>query len=108
MVLGYFPHDTPAGEALRVARRLLAALPSGPRLVPSPSPFSSPAAAADAPSSAGATSRATGAQETSATFPPPACRIYSPYALTSTIYVAFMDPGFGRLVIQEAKDRCRR
>lgn len=39
---------------------------------------------------------------------PSSGRIYALYVLTSTIYVACMDPAFGRVVIQEAKDRCRR
>lgn len=107
IVLGNFPHDTPADEALRAARRLLVALPNGPRLVPPPSPFSA-STSADAPQAAGTGTRTWSATDPSATYQPPACRIYAPYALISTIYVAFMNPAFGRQVIQEAKDRCRR
>lgn len=90
MVLGNFPKDTPANEALRAARRLLAALPSGPRLVLAPSPFSS--SSADAQQMPGSDSRAAPTTKASSTYPPPVCRIYSPCVLTSTVYMAFLNP----------------
>lgn len=93
-MIGNFPHDTPADEALRVAQRLLAALPSGPRLVPSPSPFPAATAEAQQPRASTTTTPA----EAGTTFPPPACRVCAPFVLTSTIYIAFMEPGC----------RCRR
>lgn len=95
MVIGNCPHDTPADEALRVARRLLAALPSGPRLVLAPSPFSSSAAEAQQAACSPST-LTTSAADATTTSPPPAFRIYAPYVLTKMIYVAFLDPAFGR------------
>lgn len=92
MILGNFPTDTLADDALRAARRFLASLPCGPRLVPPPSPFV--ASSAEGPQTAAAAEH----------FPPVACSIYSWYFLSSAISNAFASPSFGRMVIQEARE----
>lgn len=104
MILGNFPRDTPADEALRAASRLLAALPSGPRPVPPSSPL-----AGGLQPAASMTSTTTSAEVlTTETFPPASCRIYCPYVLTTCICVVFATPSSGRMVIPEAKKRCKK
>lgn len=98
---------------MRIAKRFLAGLPSGQRLVPVAvkSPFTPTATAPDSPNHTGGNVAAPGARSscsTSLSHGAAECHIFPPWTPTSIIYCKLPNEAFGREVMQEAREGCNK
>lgn len=91
--------DRPADEVEKVARKFLSSIDSAARLG-----FAKPARSGQS-SSAGPSS---GGPPASAALFDPTFRLYAPWKLTSCVHLRFGNVGFGRAILRELRDKCKK